>query len=234
MKKFGIVLIVISIYMCFTSFVRADTLEMKDGRLINGMYKGGTQHSIRFQADGKITVFPKADVLAITFSDVGISSSRNTQSVSKAPTQKPKSPKADHRQLTLKPGTKLPVRLLDSLYIESSKKGDWFKGMLDSDLVVDGVMIAPKGTRVNGQVVTAKEGRNGATMAITLRELIVKDQVLPLVTTNYLVQEEAAKNVFDLGVSTLKIVTRNRDVNIPYRSLIEFEMTKPLHIRFSQ
>ena len=207
---------------------------MKDGRLIEGVYKGGTQNSIRFQADGKISVFPKADVLAITFSDVGPSSSKNTQQISKAPTPTPRPQTAPRGQFTVEPGTKLPVRLLDSLYIGSSKKGDWFKGMLDADLVVNGTTIAPKGTRVNGQIVTAEDGRNGATLAITLREMIIREQVVPLVTNNYMVQEEAAKNVFDLGINSLKIVTRDRDVNIPYRSLVEFEMAEPLYFRRSQ
>ncbi|PIE33811.1 hypothetical protein CSA56_09875 [candidate division KSB3 bacterium] len=237
MKKYGLCVFVIMACLWIVSFAWADTLEMKDGRLLEGVYKGGTQHSIRFQVDGNISVFPKTDALAITFSDFNASPSQRTmQPISKAPTPapKPKMPEMARGQITLESGTKIPVRLLDSIYLEGSKKGGWFKGMLESDLTVNGTTIAPKGTRVNGQIVTAEDSRSGATLAITLREMILRDQVIPLVTNNYMVQEETAKNVFDLGISTLKIVRRDREVNIPYRSLVEFETAEPVYFRRSR
>ena len=47
----------------------ADTLELKDGRLIQGKYLGGTQDTVRFQAQGNVQVYRVTDILALTFSN---------------------------------------------------------------------------------------------------------------------------------------------------------------------
>ena len=237
MKK--VVMSLTFIMLCFAAVtVWADTLEMKDGRLLDGKYVGGTQHSIRFQIENQVRVFPVQDVLALTFSSIsgssGSSSGFPTQSSRvSTPTPKPQQKPGRKDETVLTPGTKVVVRMLESLYLENSRKDDWFRGSLESDVVVDGTTVFPKGARVNGQVVASEQGKMGSTLAITIREVVVDNQVIPVETSNYMVQDEA-KNVLDLGISTLKIVKRDRNLQIPYRSVVEFETLEPIKFRRAQ
>src|SRR5215475_1703400 len=45
----------------------ADTLELKDGRVIQGRYLGGTQSVLRFEVNGEVQTFPTNDIVALTF-----------------------------------------------------------------------------------------------------------------------------------------------------------------------
>ena len=206
-------------------FVCADTLEMKDGRLLEGAYMGGTQTSIRFQMDGKVQVIPVKEILALTFS----------APVSSAPQPTPKEtgaskPSKAPLQYTLAAGTKLPIKMLDNISVDKSRKDDWFRGTLDGSLVMNGKVIAPKGTQVNGQVVTVQtQGKYGPALAVTLRELVVNDQIIKITTSDYLAQAQATTH--NLGVGNLKIVTRDRaPLSIPYQSVVEFETLEPINI----
>ncbi len=225
----SILLGVISVGMA--GFAFADTLEMKDGRLLEGTYVGGTQTSLRFQADGKVQVIPVKDILALTFSAPVAAAPQPTPKVVLSSTKRPNRPS----QYTIAAGTKLPVKILDDISVENNRKDDWFYGTLESDLIVNGKVIAPKGAGVNGQVVTAQtQGKYGPALAVTLRELELDDKrTIKIVTSNYLVQTQAAKaTTHDLGVATLKIVTRDRGtpLSIPYRSVVEFETTEPVEL----
>jgi hypothetical protein len=51
----------------FVSAAVADTLELKDGRVLQGRYLGGTQAVLRFEIKGEVETFNVADAVAITF-----------------------------------------------------------------------------------------------------------------------------------------------------------------------
>lgn len=211
-----------------SGFAFADTLEMKDGRLLEGSYMGGTQTSIRFQMDGKVQVISVKDILALTFS-APVSSAPQTPQKEGGLQKKP----GRLSQYTLEPGTILSVKMLDNISVDNSRKDDWFRGTLVTDLIVNGAKIAPKGTQVNGQVVTAQsQGKYGPTLAITLRELVVNDQIIKVATSDYLAQTQTAQaTTHNLGVANLKIVTRDRTtLSIPYQSVVEFETTESVDI----
>jgi hypothetical protein len=195
----------------------ADTLEMKDGRLIEGKYMGGTQNSVRFQVKENIAVYPVREILAVTFASTLSSSPQE-------PARPPqtRTPQPTQSRFMIPSGTRLPVRMLDTLDIKTNERGDWFKATLESDLILNGTVVVPKGTNVNGQVVEAERGRYETALAITLRELIIQEQVIPITTKDYIVRGKA-ETVLD--VTSLKIVTRERPLQIPYRSIVEFETT---------
>jgi hypothetical protein len=76
------------------------------------------------------------------------------------------------RQVTLNAGTLLPVRLIDGLTTERNNPGDTFTGSLDQPLVVDGMVIAERGARVEGRVVSADRGGKVSGVAALAVELI--------------------------------------------------------------
>jgi hypothetical protein len=58
-----------AIFLClfFAAGAAADTLEMKDGRVLQGRYLGGTQAMVRFEIDGEVKTFSVVDIVAVTF-----------------------------------------------------------------------------------------------------------------------------------------------------------------------
>jgi len=82
------------------------------------------------------------------------------------------------RQVTLNAGTQIPVRLIDGLTTQRNNAGDTFTGSLDQPLVVDGLVIAERGARVEGRVVSADKGgkvSGVATLAVQLTRIHLSD-----------------------------------------------------------
>src|SRR5580704_1061432 len=51
----------------FAGAAVADTLEVKDGRVLKGRYLGGTAAVLRFEVKGEVQTFNVADAVALTF-----------------------------------------------------------------------------------------------------------------------------------------------------------------------
>jgi hypothetical protein len=51
----------------FAGVAAGDTLELKDGRVLQGRYLGGTQVVLRFEIDGDVKTFNVNDAVAVTF-----------------------------------------------------------------------------------------------------------------------------------------------------------------------
>jgi hypothetical protein len=80
--------------------------------------------------------------------------------------------------VTLSAGMLIPVRLVDGLSSERNAPGDAFLATLDRELVADGFVIAERGARVEGRVVTVDRGtkaRGGATLTVELTRLHTAD-----------------------------------------------------------
>lgn len=58
---------VVALGLFFAGAAAADTLELKDGRVLQGRYLGGTQGVLRFEIKGEVQTFNVADAVAITF-----------------------------------------------------------------------------------------------------------------------------------------------------------------------
>jgi hypothetical protein len=72
----------------------------------------------------------------------------------------------------------IPVRLLDGLSSERNNPGDSFTGTLDQALVVDRLVIAERGSRVEGRVVSSDRGgkvQGVAALAVELTRIHLSD-----------------------------------------------------------
>jgi len=67
-------------------------------------------------------------------------------------------PPPEPARVTLNAGTLIPVRLVDGLTTERNVPGDPFTATLDKPLVVDGLVIAERGARVEGRVTNSDRG----------------------------------------------------------------------------
>lgn len=93
-------------------------------------------------------------------------------------------------------GTVLDVRLSDRLNSGTNRVGDTFEAILDRDLIVDGQMLAPKGSRVTGKVtdVAASGKVKGlAHMSLALAAIKVGEDRYPINTSAISVEAENTK-----------------------------------------
>jgi hypothetical protein len=73
-------------------------------------------------------------------------------------------------------GTSIQVRLAQPLSSKTNQSGQTFETTLENDLVVDGQLVAPEGSRLMGTVVDAKASgkvKGRAQMSITISQLLV-------------------------------------------------------------
>src|SRR5687767_12692157 len=69
--------------------VSADTVEMRDGTLVQGKYVGGTAGTIRMESPEGVKVIETAKVLALTFSVGGAATTAPTAAAPGAPSAVP-------------------------------------------------------------------------------------------------------------------------------------------------
>lgn len=87
-------------------------------------------------------------------------------------------PPPEPHKVTLNAGMLIPVRLVDGLSTERNAPGDTFMGTLDRELVADGFVIAERGARVEGRVVSADRGgkvRGVSGLAVELTRIRTSD-----------------------------------------------------------
>jgi len=106
----------------------------------------------------------------------------------------PPAPPPPH-MVTLTAGLSIPVRLVDGLSSERNAPGDPFVATLDKELVVDGFVIAERGARVEGRVVSSDRGgkvKGVAALAVELTRLHTSDgQDVPIATESFERRAEA-------------------------------------------
>src|SRR5436309_3314671 len=67
MRNFSRLMVMAGVALVFAGLGFADTLELKDGRVLQGKYLGGTQAVLRFEVSGDVQTFPTNDIVALTF-----------------------------------------------------------------------------------------------------------------------------------------------------------------------
>jgi hypothetical protein len=111
-----------------------------------------------------------------------------------APGAAPEPPRP--RYAALPSGTRLDVRLTESLSTDDNRSGDKFEATLDKDLEADGAVIAPRGSVVVGKVVTSDPGgrvEGKANMSLTLTEIRTKAGAYPVRTNTLSFTAESSK-----------------------------------------
>jgi len=178
----------------------ADTLELKDGRVLQGKFLGGTQAILRFQVDGDVQTFSTNDIVALTFTR-GSSPPQQMPApaapVAPAQAPAPAAPAVSQNNynssgsVTLPAGQSLLVRMIDGVDSSKNHVGDIFHATLETDLNVDGRVVARKGTDVYGRLATAEKAGNfsgKSELQLELTRLVVDGHDYPLVSSDYNVQ----------------------------------------------
>jgi len=189
----------------------ADTLELRNGQVIQGKFLGGSSQTIRFQVAGQEQIFATKDVLNISFSDVSVDASNAAAfgtpdaSAANAPAaaNSPPGPLIDDsgagaaprpvvqqtgNAVTFPSGTSLFVRMIDSVDSSKNNVGDVFHASLEDPLLVGDVVVAPKGADVYGKLAQVKEAgkiSGGAKLTLELTGVRIGGDIVPIDSTTY-------------------------------------------------
>jgi len=177
--------------LLLASGVFADTLELKDGRVLQGRFLGGTQALMRFSVNGEVQTFNVTEIVALTFTNnyaaaAGTPEASPAQQ-SAAPTPAP-APVPAGGPVTIPAGQSLLVRMIDGVDSKKNNVGDIFHGSLETDLVVNGALVARKGTDVYGRLAEAKEAGHfsgSSELQLELTRMVVNGQDYPVVSSDY-------------------------------------------------
>ena len=106
-------------------------------------------------------------------------------------------------KVTFPAGTRILIRMVDSVDSEKQQPGYRFTASLETNLQVDDVVVAPRGTTVYGRLVTAQAaGRmsGGAELTLELTDIVINGAASPLLTSTYQIRskgkgEKTAKRI---------------------------------------
>ena len=194
----------------------SDTLVLKSGEKISGFFEGGSARVIKFRtSDGVVKDYDLFSVQQIQFGDdkaatSSSSSSASTSSAAPARTNnsadprllpsnervtRPTSSNAANTAWTIPTGSKIVIRMIDTVNSERSKIGDQFTAVLDEAVLQGGVEVIPRGADVRGRIANANEaGRiaGSAQLGLELTQIVINGIPYSVTTSEY---EEVAEGL---------------------------------------
>jgi len=183
----------------------ADTLVLKNGEKISGYFEGGSPRVIKFRtSDGVVKDFDLLSVQQIQFGDEKTASSPNS---SNAATPRSAASSADPRLLpgtervtkpastnaantgwTIPTGSKVVIRMIDSVNSETNKLGDTFVAVLEEPISQGGVEVIPRGADVRGRIAKIDDAgrlKGSAQLGLELTQIIVNGIPYSVTTSEY-------------------------------------------------
>jgi hypothetical protein len=94
----------------------------------------------------------------------------------------------DDGRVTVPAGTRILIRMIDSVDSREQSAGDRFTASLETNMQVGDVVVARRGTTVYGRLASASSaGRmsGSSELALELTDLVVDGTTYPLITTTY-------------------------------------------------
>jgi hypothetical protein len=153
----------------------ADTVTMRDGRVLQGNYLGGSPRQVKLEVGDQIQTLDVSDVVRIEFSGA-------VQSQAPAPDALPRRaefvappPPAPAPQqnagILLSAGTNLVVRMIDAVDSDVNRNGQTFAASIDEPVMLGGQTIIPRGADAVVKLVDSKEsgkltGRSELTLSL--------------------------------------------------------------------
>ena len=234
------------------------TLKLRDGRTLQGEYRGGTADVIRLSIDGEVQEIP---VRAVSTLDFNKQNSAPAVPMSAAPARKPSSATAPpvpppSGPLTVSAGSRLMVRLDRSIDTGSAKSGERFTATLEADLVAsNGVIVARGGTKLYGKVVEsvkAKRLAGRAKLVIELTDISINNQLRPIVSDQIAYEGQRSGTLKKVGAGAAigaiadggdgarvgtavglgaAVLTKGKQIQFAAGTLMEFRTLQPLSIQ---
>jgi hypothetical protein len=190
--------------LLFVGVAAADTLELKDGRVLKGKYLGGTQAVLRFEINGEVQTFNTTDAVALTFTGNFRSTDPAMAPAAIAPVAASSlAPTPPGGEVTIPAGQSLLVRMIDGVDSSKNHVGDVFHASLETDLTVGNTVVARKGTDVYGRLANAEKSgtfTGKSELQLELTRMVIDGRDYPVVSSDYTLQGKGQ------GASTAKKV----------------------------
>ena len=106
-------------------------------------------------------------------------------------------PQAAPKKVTVPAGTRILIRMADSVDSSKQQIGHRFTAKLETNLQVDDVVVAPRGTTVYGRLAHAKSAGNvsgGAELTLEMTDVVINGTAYPLLTSTYQVASQGQGN----------------------------------------
>ena len=224
------------------SSLLADTAVLKDGKVLQGTFKGGSDTAIQFEIDGKIEEVPLFNLATLTFS---ARESKPVQAEA-AVTAPPKAGPA-----TIPAGTTMMIKLQEPVGTATHGTGSTIKGVLDHPVVVDGNTVLPKGTMLYGKVIESRGGRllGGIRLVMQFSQISLDGQLIPVSLPPVGAEAGQGGSVKKVGAGALVgaafgdagkgaaiggaaaiLSARNNHIQIPAGTIAEIRLEKPVEI----
>jgi hypothetical protein len=234
----------------------ADTLTLSDGQVLQGKLISRTDKEVVFSVGGQELKFDPANVSALNL-DMGGGAAPAAAAPAPAPAPVAPAPApaaapapapAAPARVTVAAGTRVTVRTSETLDSRKTGAGHKFTSRLEADLVSNGVVVAPAGATVYGQITNSKKaGRavGNAEMSLTFTDITIDGQMKPIMTTGVTAVTESttrtsakrtvgaaaiggliggssgAKTGAKVGAGA-SILTSGNQINIPSGTMLEF------------
>lgn len=184
----------IAVGLFFVSVAAADTLELKSGKVIHGKYLGGTAAVMRFEVNGEVQTFSTSDIVALTFTGrsggpMPAAAPAPAPAAAMAPAAAPAP--GPGGEVTIPAGQSILVRMIDGVDSSKNHVGDIFHASLETDLNVNGTLVAHKGTDVYGRLAEAQKSGNftgKSELQLELTRLVIDGHDYPVVSSDYTLQ----------------------------------------------
>lgn len=189
MSKLNRFFAAVAIGLFFVGVAAADTLELKNGKVLQGKYLGGTQAVLRFEVNGDVQTFNTADVVALTFT--GHSHSAGAPSAPAALAPQPVSSATGGGNVTIPAGQPILVRMIDGVDSSKNHVGDVFHASLETDLNVGNTLVARKGTDVYGRLANSEKSgtfSGKSELQLELTRIVINGKDYPVVSSDYTLQ----------------------------------------------
>jgi len=150
----------------------ADTLNLKDGRAVEGTFLGGNTREIRMEVGGNIQNFAIDQVESIHFRgnpnadaappprDMPVlrdSTPRERPSILRPDSSSQSYSRPATAGIELPAGTPLVVRMIESVDSQVNRTGQTFRASLDEPVLINGETAIPRGADVTVKLVDDKE-----------------------------------------------------------------------------
>jgi len=102
---------------------------------------------------------------------------------------------AQRKMVTVPAGTSLLVRMIDTVDSSKNAVGSRFSASLETNLEVDGVVVAPAGTKVYGRLAQSKEAGRMAgksELRLELTEIVLNGTAYPVLSRDYQVSGKSS------------------------------------------
>ena len=188
--------------LALATSVFADTVKLKNGRVVQGTYLGGSARQVRMEVGDQIQTLDVADIDRIEFGGearrcsrprpgrprCGGRSARGPSGVDAAePGAALRAPAVGRLRghARIAAGTNLAIRMIDAVDSEVAKPGQTFQASLDQPVVIAENVAIPRGADVVVKLVDAKESgtfTGRAELALSLQSVKVNGRTVEMNT----------------------------------------------------